>query len=353
MVTGFSIGSRKVGPAEPCYIIAEAGVNHNGDLGLARQLVTVAARAGADAVKFQTFKANQLATLQAPKARYQQAATDENESQYEMLKKLELHREGHHLLAQQCAADHITFLSTPFDEGSTDVLAEMGVPVFKIPSGELTNLPFLKYTAAYGKPMIVSTGMAELPEIAAAVDTIRNTGNEDILLLHCVSSYPAAPEDVNLRAMATMRREFSLPVGFSDHTMGIEVALAAVSLGACVIEKHFTINVNLPGPDHKASLEPGDLTALIKGIRTVESAFGDGIKRPTGSEIDTRAVARKSLVAARDLAAGTVLTKDMIAIKRPGTGMPPSQRAELVGMTLKAAVRAGTLLSTEILACEK
>jgi len=344
------IAGRRIGPGQPCFIIAEAGVNHNGSLEIARQLVDVAAQACADAVKFQTFKAEKVISPQTPKAAYQLQTTGDGESQLDMVKRLELPFDAFRELYAYCQDKDILFMSTPFDEDSADFLADLGVAVFKIPSGEITNLPFLAHVARKGKPMIVSTGMSYLGEVEAAVRTIEEAGNHDFVLLHCVSNYPADPADVNLRAMQTMAMAFGVPVGYSDHTPGIEVALAAVALGACVIEKHFTLDRSLPGPDHRASLEPDELTALVRGIRTVESALGHGRKEPAASEVNTAAVARRSLVAARDIPAGTMLTKELIAIKRPGTGLLPAMRSYLVGRTIRVPVPAGTLLTLEMLA---
>jgi N,N'-diacetyllegionaminate synthase len=350
VVAVVEIAGRKVGPGQPCFIIAEAGVNHNGDLEMAHRLVDVAAQAGVDAVKFQTFKAVHLVTPNAPKAGYQLQATDAAESQYDMLRRLELSAEAHRDLLAHCSAKKLIFMSSPFDEESADFLAELGVAVFKIPSGEITNLPFLAHVAGKGKPLIVSTGMSYLGEVEAAVRALEETGNRDFVLLHCVSNYPALPGDVNLRAMQTMAAAFDVPVGYSDHTPGIEVALAAVALGACVLEKHFTLDRDLPGPDHRASLEPDELAALVHGIHAVEAALGHGRKEPAASEANTTAVARKSLVAARDIPAGTVLTEDLIAARRPGTGLPPGVRPYLVGRTARVAIPAGTLLGLEMLA---
>lgn len=343
------IAGREVGAGAPCFIIAEAGVNHNGDLEMARQLVDVTAEAGADAVKFQTFTAESLVTEDAPKADYQLRTTNVSESQYEMLKRLELSTDAHRNLIEHARNKGILFLSTPFDEESADLLDELGVPAYKISSGEITNLPFLAYVARKQKPMIVSTGMSDLNEVEEALRCIRQDGNGNVVLLHCVSSYPAAPADVNLRAMISMREKFSLPVGYSDHTLGIEVSLAAVALGACVIEKHITLDRTLPGPDHTASLEPDELKDLVRGIRIVEAALGDGRKQPAPSEANTASVARKSLTAARDVTAGTVLTEELIAIMRPGTGLPPVMRSQLVGRVLRQNVRAGELLTLEML----
>ena len=343
------VESRKIGPGYPCLIIAEAGVNHNGDVGLARRLIDLAVEAGADAVKFQTFKAERLVTPDAPKADYQLQAAGGCESQFEMLRLLELSREDHLELFGYCRRNRVLFLSTPFDEETADLLEEIGVPAFKIPSGELTNLPLLAHVAGKGKPMIVSTGMSTMDEVKAAVHTIEDAGNPSLVLLHCVSAYPANPADVNLRAMHTMGREFNVPVGYSDHTLGIEVALAAAAMGACVIEKHFTLHRHLPGPDHRASLEPHELARLVRGVRIVEEALGHGRKVPAASETDTAAVARKSLVAARDIPGGAQLTEELITSKRPGTGLPPAVRSQLLGRIAKEDISAGTVLTWELL----
>ncbi len=343
-----SLSKHRIGPGERCFVIAEAGVNHNGDLGTARALVDAAVAAGADAVKFQTFSADRLVTTDAPKARYQEEATVAGESQHAMLRRLELSEEAHRELAAYCG-ERIIFLSTPFDEGNADFLGALGVPLFKVPSGEITNLPFLAHLARFRRPLIVSTGMTSLGEVEAAVHAIGAAGSPPVVLLHCVSNYPAHPSDCNLRAMQTMRAAFGLPVGYSDHTLGLEVALAAVALGACVIEKHFTMDRSLPGPDHQASLTPDELTALIRGIRNVEVALGHGRKEPAASEAATAKVARKSVVAARDLAAGTVLTEEHLALRRPGTGLPPTLRPFLLGRRVRSAMKAGTALSFDLL----
>lgn len=348
MVKPFAAHGRAIGPGAPCFVIAEAGVNHNGDPRLAAELVAVAAAAGADAVKFQTFSADRLASASAAKAAYQQETTEASESQLEMLRRLELSPAAHRALVRQCRERGILFISTPFDELSADFLAELDVPLFKIPSGELTNLPYLAHVARLGRPMIVSTGMASLGEVETAVETLEQHGDAPLALLHCVSNYPARPEDVNLRAMETMAAAFGVPVGYSDHTLGNEVALAAVARGACIVEKHFTLDRALPGPDHRASSEPAELAALVSGIRRVEAALGDGRKRPASSEADTAAVARRSLVAARDLAAGSVLTEDTLTAKRPGTGLPPAMRSFLVGRTLRADAAAGSMITLDM-----
>lgn len=349
MLATIYIDGRQIGPGQPCFIIAEAGVNHNGDVEMAHRLVDVAIQAKADAVKFQSFKAGRLVVPDAPKADYQLQTTDRAESQLEMLRRLELSPEVHRVLMDYCRKKGILFLSTPFDEESADFLNEIGIPAYKVPSGEITNLPFLAHIASKRKPMIASTGMSSLDEVEAAVRAIRGAGNEELILLHCVSSYPADPADANLRAMHTMAAKFNLPVGYSDHTLGIEVALAAVALGACVIEKHFTLDRNLPGPDHRASLEPNELVALVRGIRVVEVAMGHGRKEPAPCEASASAVARKSLVAARDIPAGTTLTEELIAIKRPGTGLPPAMLSQVVGRIARTDIAAGSLLNPEML----
>ena len=340
-----NIGGRKVGPGEPCFIIAEAGVNHNGDVELAKRLVDVAADAGADAVKFQTFKAERLVTASAPKATYQLDTTDAAESQFEMIRSLELSPEAHRELRKRCEHRGMIFMSTPFDQESADFLDGLGVPAFKIGSGEVTNLPLLEHIAHKGKPVILSTGMSDLSEVQRAVNTIKGTGNQELIVLHCVSNYPADPADVNLRAMATMENALGTPVGYSDHTLGIEIPIAAAALGACVIEKHFTIDRTLSGPDHRASLEPPELAAMVKGIRTVESALGSGVKEAVASETNTREVARRSLVANQDLAPGTILTREMLIALRPGTGIPPAELERVVGRRVGRAVSSGHLLS--------
>lgn len=342
------IGDKLIGSHEPVFVIAEAGVNHNGDLTMARSLIDVAVDAGADAVKFQTFHADRIATAEAPKAGYQLQTTGEAESQFEMLRRLELSADAHRELRSFCDKRGIIFLSTPFDELAADFLDELSVPAFKISSGDLTNSPLLEHVARKGKPVILSTGMATLEEVIEAVTVLRAAGCEDPILLHCVSNYPANPADVNLRAMQTMQASFDVPVGFSDHTEGIEVALAAVALGASVIEKHFTLDRGLPGPDHRASLEPPELSKLIQGIRKVEEALGDGRKVPAASELDTAKVARRSLVAARDIPAGTTIDHKMIVLKRPGTGLSPSMLGTLLGRRARGNIASGSLLSLEM-----
>jgi len=343
------IAGRKIGPGQPCFIIAEAGVNHNGSLDLALKLVDAAAAASADAVKFQTFKADRLVTKDAPRAGYQIYATGDAGTQHEMLKHLELTEEDHRALIDHCERRGVLFLSTPFDEGSCDFLESLGLPAFKLPSGELTNLPFLAHVAGKGKPVILSTGMATLQEVDAAVETLARSGNNRLVLLQCVSEYPADPAETNLRAMASMRSLFGFPVGFSDHTPGIVAAITAAALGACVVEKHFTLDRKMSGPDHRASLEPEELAEMVRGIRIAETALGDGLKRPGAGEAAIARVARKSLMAACDISAGTVLGPEHLAAMRPDTGIPPSMRGRLLGRKTKVAVPVGTLFDWEML----
>jgi len=347
-VATVDIGGRIVGAGQPCFVIAEAGVNHNGDPEIARRMIRVASDAGADAVKFQTFTADRLVTAEASKADYQRASSDDSESQRDMLRRLELPRNCYPDLLRACSKANILFMSTPFDEESADFLDGLGMSVFKIASGEVTNLPFLEHVARKSKPMIVSTGMSDLEDVRQAVAAIAAARNSQVVLLHCVSNYPAEPAAVNLRAMATLAETFHVPVGYSDHVLGNEVALAAVALGACVIEKHFTLNRRLPGPDHPASAEPTELRTLIDGIRKVESALGDGKKVPAGSEAAIAAIARKSLIAAVQIPRGTVVADVHLAVKRPGTGLPPAARPAIVGRRAKQDIPSGVLLTREM-----
>jgi len=300
-------------------------------------------------VKFQTFDAVRLATTGAPKAAYQVATTGAGESQLEMLRRLQLSSDAHRMLAEAARAAGLIFLSTPFDPPSADLLDSLDVPAFKLSSGELTNLPFLAYVAAKRRPLLVSTGMADLAEVEAAVDTIHETGARDLALLHCVSSYPAAPEDANLRAMDTLAARFQVPVGFSDHTLGLEVALAAVARGACVLEKHVTLDRTAPGPDHAASLEPAEFAALVRGVRRVEAALGHGRKEPAAAEADVARVARRSLVASRDIPEGAALTAGAVTALRPGTGLSPALLPSLLGRRARHAIAAGTLITLDML----
>jgi N,N'-diacetyllegionaminate synthase len=343
------IGNRDLGEGEKVFIVAEAGVNHGGDLETAKALIDAAASAGADAIKFQTFKADRLVSPIAPKAGYQLRKTNAAESQLDMLRHLELSFDAHREIQRRCEFAGIQFLSTPFDKECVDLLNELGVSTFKIGSGEITNLPFLRYVGTKGKPIILSTGMSHLGEVWDAVTVIRDSGCDQIILLQCVSNYPADPGDMNLRAMQTMDRVFQVPVGVSDHTLGIEVAIASVALGACLIEKHFTLDKRSPGPDHSASLEREEMEALVRGIRKVEKALGNGRKEPAASEHETAAVARRSLVAAIDILAGTMISEEMIEIKRPGTGLPPAAKVYLVGRTARISIPSGAVFTLGML----
>ena len=321
---------RRIAPGSPVFVIAEAGVNHNGDPGLAAALVDAAADAGADAVKFQTFHTDALVTAGARQAAYQRRHAPAS-SQRAMLRKLELSEALHRSLIARARRRGLCFLSTPFDEASARFLHELGVPLFKIASGELTNLPFLAYIARLGRPIILSTGMSTLDEVRQAVRAIRRAGNPPLALLHCVSSYPARVEDVNLRAMETLSRAFRVPVGLSDHTTGTAVSIAAAGLGATIIEKHLTTDRTRAGPDHAASLEPREFAQMVAGIRDVERALGSGVKEPVAAERDVARVARRSVVAAVDIPRGARITARMLACKRPGTGIPPSRIGDVVG----------------------
>jgi N-acetylneuraminate synthase/N,N'-diacetyllegionaminate synthase len=345
----FAVGTRVIGAGAPVFFVAEAGVNHNGDLGLALKLVDVAADAGADAVKFQTFRTDALVTRQAPKAEYQRAATGDADSQHAMLSRLELDRAAHEALRAHSARRGIVFFSTPFDEASADDLEALGVPLFKVPSGEITNVPLLRHLAAKHRPIIVSTGMSTLDEVALAVDVLCAAGDPPVALLHCLSAYPAPAAEMNLRAMETLRSRFGVPVGLSDHTAGLAVSVAAVARGAAVIEKHFTLDKTLPGPDHRASLDPVELGSLVQSIRDVEAALGDGDKRPMPCELDTRRVARRSIVAARPIRAGERLTREGICIKRPGTGISPADLDRALGRRLRRDVAADEVIDWSVL----
>ena len=314
-------------------IIAEAGVNHNGKLALARDLIDAAAEAGADMVKFQTFSADRLVTPRAGKADYQIQSTEAGESQHAMLRKLELTREMHEALVAHCKLREIQFFSTGFDRESIDLLVGLGLKCFKIPSGEITNLPYLRHIGRIGKAVILSTGMANMGEIEAAIDALEHAGTSraKVTVLHCTTEYPTPMAEVNLRAMQSIHAAFGVAVGYSDHTPGIEVAIAAVAMGACVIEKHFTLDRNLPGPDHKASLEPEELKAMVAAIRNIETALGDGIKRLTPSEAKNRPIGRRSLVASQTITAGEVFSAKNITAKRPGTGISPMRWDEVLG----------------------
>lgn len=330
-------------------IIAEAGVNHNGDLGLAKQMVEKAKQAGADYIKFQTFVAEDLVIDCAEKADYQKRETGNSESQLDMLEKLALPNEAFVELKQYCDHLGIGFLSTPFDLKSIDFLSSLDMDYWKVPSGEITNLPYIEKIAKTGKKVILSTGMSELDEIQDAVDVLEKNGSSDIILLHCNTEYPTPFEDVNLRAMGQMGDIFHKTVGYSDHTKGIEIPIAAVAMGAKVIEKHFTLDKGMEGPDHKASLEPEELANMIKSIRNIEVALGDGRKRKTKSEEHNVTVVRKSIVAARNIKAGEIFTEDNITVKRPGNGISPMAWYQILGKSAKKDYKKDTLIEKDYL----
>jgi len=327
------------------FIIAEAGVNHNGSIELAKRLIDEAHRAGADCVKFQSFTADKLVSRTAEKAPYQKQTTEGADTQYEMLKRFELSEEDHRTLIACCHDNGIVFLSSAFDEGSADLLEDLGVAAFKIPSGELTNHGFLRYAAIKQKPMILSTGMSTLAEVAEAVEVIVGTGNQQLYLLHCVTEYPAPFPEVNLKAMRTLADAFGFPVGYSDHTLGIEVAVAAVALGARIIEKHFTLSRDMEGPDHRASLEPHELKEMVQAIRNVEQALGNGTKAPAPCEAKNVDVARKSVVAERDILTGERISGENVAVKRPGHGIQPRDLEKVMGLTVTADIKAGSVVT--------
>lgn len=315
------------------FIIAEAGVNHNGSIELAKKLIDIAVKAGVDAVKFQTFKTELCISKNADKAEYQKKTTDTNETQFEMIKKLELNQRAHEELLAYCDKKNITFLSTPFDSESIKLLDKLGLKIFKIPSGEITNLPYLKQIAKLDKNIILSTGMANLAEIEQAINVLISNGTkrQNISLLHANTQYPTPMQDVNLNAMKTMQEAFKLLVGYSDHTLGIEVPIAAVAMGATIIEKHFTLDKTMSGPDHKASLEPNELISMVKAIRNIELALGDGIKKANKSESENIKIARKSIVANSPIKKGEIFSEKNLAVKRPGSGISPMRWDEVIG----------------------
>lgn len=319
--------------ANRTLIIAEAGVNHNGDLALAKQLIDIAAEAGADYVKFQTFTADRIVSRSASKAEYQQQATDASETQYEMLKRLELSHAMHLELIKHCEKQSIKFLSTGFDKESVELLVDLGIDLIKIPSGEITNLPYLRFIGSLGLPVILSSGMSTMDEIGDALVILEGAGlgRSRVTVLHCTTEYPTPMVEVNLRAITSISNTFGVVVGYSDHTVGIEVSIAAVALGASVIEKHFTLDRSLPGPDHKASLEPNELIEMVKAIRNIEHSLGSGVKEPALSEIKNLRIARKSIMAKQQIAKGEVLSTSNLIVKRPGDGISPMNWDLLVG----------------------
>lgn len=328
-----------------CFIIAEAGVNHNGDIKLAYEMIEKAKECGCDCIKFQTFHASLLVTKTAKMADYQAENLKTEDSQYNMLKKLEFDQDVFFRLKEHCQDVGIRFLSTPFDEGSVNLLEELGVDFYKMSSGDITNKPLLQYVAEKNKPIIISTGMCTMDEVREAVGWIEETGNRQIKILHCTSNYPTPYHEVNMKAMLTLREQFPYEVGYSDHTEGIIIPIMAAAMGAQIIEKHFTLDRTMPGPDHKASLEVNELSEMVQAIRNIESALGDGIKKPAASEENTKIAARKSIVLKQDAKKGKLLEKEDFIIKRPGTGIEPKHLEEVTGKTLKRDMAEDALLS--------
>ncbi len=338
MIKPVKIGSRLIGEGQPVFIVAEAGVNHNGDIELAKRLADAAKEAGADAVKFQTFSADAIALKDAPKSTYHIETTGAEQSWYDLLKSQELTKEEHRILYDYCKKREIMFLSTPYDRESADLLEELGVPAFKIASTDSNNTPFLRYVARKGLPIILSTAMSTLEEVRESVDAIREEGNNSLILLHCTANYPAPLKDINLRAMTTLKNEFQVPVGYSDHSVGYFMPIAAVVAGASVFEKHFTLDKSLPGPDHRSSLDPPELATMVKDIRTTEVILGSSEKKPTESEYENREKLRKSIVSRVDIPKGTAITEGMLDIKRPGTGLPPKYWEKIIGRQAKVDI---------------
>lgn len=354
MIKNISIGKHEIGEGKHCFIIAEAGVNHNGNLALAKKLVDAARDAEADAVKFQTFKAENVATANAPMAAYQKKNIGKEGSQLDMIRKFELSFQDFAALKKYCDKKGILFLSTPHSFDAVDFLDPL-VPAYKIGSGDLTNIPLLEHVSQKNKPVILSTGMANLGEIEEAINTIRAKGNNKIIVMHCTTCYPCPLKDVNLRAMSTIKKRFNVLVGYSDHTLGIEVPKLASQIGAVAIEKHFTIDKNLPGPDHKASLDPAELKEMVRAIKENDAnisidrevVLGSAEKKPTLQEKEISAIVRKSVVANTDIPKGAVLTKGMLAVKRPGTGLMPKHLNSIIGKKAKKAIEADSLIQRE------
>lgn len=348
MITSLKIGNRVIGDGQPCFVIAEAGVNHNGNLDLAKKLVFAAKKTGADCVKFQTFKAERIATANAPKAKYQLGTTDPKESQRAMLKSLELPLESYKELIDLCAKEKILFMSTCYSPEDADFLDELGVPAFKFASLSVVEPTFLAHVARKGKPIILSTGMATMQEVTSAMKAIRDAGLKDVILLQCTTDYPARPADANLRAMATIKKECGVPVGYSDHTQTPTACVAAVAMGACVIEKHFTLDKNLPGPDQSSSFDPKEFTELVSLIRETELLMGSSEKKPGAAEKENSKGMRRSVVAKTNLKKGTVLIEEMLVLKRPASGMSPTKIVELIGKTLTRDVAEDEMLAMDM-----
>ncbi|MDP2652776.1 MAG: N-acetylneuraminate synthase [Candidatus Omnitrophota bacterium] len=338
------IADRRIASDQPVFIIAEAGVNHNGDLGLAKKLVDAAKKAGADAVKFQTFKAENLNTRKAPKSTYHVETTGKAGSWFDLLKSQELDRTQHEAIIRHCRKAGILFLSTPYDEESADLLDDLDVPAFKVASTDANNIPFLKYLASKKRPVLLSTAMCTMEEVGASVRAVAKAGCRELVLFHCTANYPTAPENVNLRAMKDLEK-FGVPVGYSDHTMATVTAAVAVALGARAYEKHLTLDKNLPGPDHRASATPEEFGEIVRTIRGAEKVLGDGRKRPLACESENRKKLRKSVVALSDLPAGSFLTRATIGVKRPGTGLEPKHFEALLGKKIKKPLKQDDLIT--------
>lgn len=343
------IDDKVIGNGYPTYIVAELGVNHNGNMELVKELIDKASEAGVDAIKFQKFKTESLVTKNAPKAKYQEVTTDAAESQFDMLKRLELSENSLQELYNYAKFKGIEAFATPFDDESVDFLYNLGIKAYKVGSGDITNIPMLKKIAKKGLPVILSAGMSTLGEIEDALDAIRSEGNDNIVLMHCTSNYPTNEDDVNLRAMNTMMTAFQIPTGYSDHTMGTAVSIAAVARGAVIIEKHFTLDRSLPGPDHSASLEPKELKELVEGIRAVERALGSPIKKPNKSELEVKYVAQKSIVAAMEIKKGEIITEEMLTVKRPGGGIKPKYLQFVVGREAKLDIKEDSIISLDMI----
>jgi N,N'-diacetyllegionaminate synthase len=345
-----TIGNMCVGDGHPCFIIAEAGVNHNGDFGLAKKLIDAASESGADAVKFQIFSAEDLVTVSAEKAEYQTRNDSTSNTQFQMLKNLELSQGNFKKLSAYAKKKGIIFLSTAFDDDSIRFLIDLNVPAFKIPSGEITNYPYIRMIGREKKPVILSTGMATREEVLAAVTCLQNQECREIILLHCTTSYPAPPESVHLRVLDTLDKCFHLPVGYSDHTEGIIVPVAAVARGACVIEKHLTLDRNMPGPDHAASLEPAEFKEMVCAIRKIEVILGNPDKTLQPCEIKNRDIVRRSVVATQDIPSGAYLSETLLTLKRPGTGIEPRAMKMLIGKRTRQDIKKDTLISWDMIA---
>lgn len=344
-----TVDGKQIGPGAPCFVVAEVGVNHNGSIDVAKQLIDYVVGSGADAVKFQAFKTDLAISVGAEKAAYQKETTGADQSQYEMVQRLELTEEDFAELSSYAKQKGLTFLSSVFDLESVNQLCKLNVPAFKIGSGEITNVSLLRHIAKQNKPILLATGMSFLGEVERALNELTSAGANDVVLLHCVSEYPAAVADLNLKTIQTMQNAFKVPVGFSDHTVDLHIAATAVALGACVIEKHITLSRSLPGPDHKASLEPEEFKEMVQNIRNTEKALGNGIKQPTRKERELKKVARKSLIAEVDIPSHTRLTKEMLAVKRPGIGIEPQYLDIIIGAEATTEIKKGQVLTWKML----